>query len=242
MTEPDYVLYENRGPAAWITLNRPDKRNAMTFGMATQLGVLLERARVDDAATSVVITGAGAAFTAGLDRAEIAKGLDEKSPFPVELLVHFPKPTIAAVNGLAYGGGATMAMACDLRVASETATFTFGLAKVGLVPEWGSSYLLWRQIGYSRALDVMLTARTIGSEEALQMGLVNRVVAADSLLSAVDELTSGIASLPVGTAPAVKEVLRDGLDADFATARINEMTMVTRRSRALRAARKEGRT
>ena len=224
---------ERRDTVAWITIDRPAARNAMTRAMGTRLGELLEEARDDDAISVVVITGSGTTFSAGLDRKEIAKGLEGKSEFPVELLVNFPKPTIAAINGLAYGGGATMAMACDLRVAASGATITFGLGKVGLVPEWGSSYLLWRQIGYSRALDVMLTARTIAATEALSMGLVNRVVPDDELTSAVTELAIQIASLPIGTATAIKEVLRGGLDADFAAARVIETRMLGRRSRSL---------
>jgi 2-(1,2-epoxy-1,2-dihydrophenyl)acetyl-CoA isomerase len=224
---------EQRDAVAWITIDRPAARNAMTRAMGARLGELLEAARDDDAISVVVITGSGASFSAGLDRKEIAKGLEGKSEFPVELLVNFPKPTIAAINGLAYGGGATMAMACDLRVAAAGATITFGLGKVGLVPEWGSSYLLWRQIGYSRALDVMLTARTIAAPEALSMGLVNRVVPDDELTSAVTELAIQIAALPAGTATAIKEVLRGGLDADFAAARVIETRMLGRRSRAL---------
>ena len=229
---PELVL-EQRDSVAWITIDRPAVRNAMTRAMGTRLGELLEEARDSDGVSVVVITGVGTSFSAGLDRKEIAKGLEGKSEFPVELMVHYPKPTIAAINGLAYGGGATMAMACDFRVASAAATLTFGLGKVGLVPEWGSSYLLWRQIGYSRALDVMLTARTITADEALAMGLVNRVVPDDRLTEAVTELAQQIASLPPGTATAIKEVLLGGLDADFAAARVTETRMLGRRSREL---------
>jgi 2-(1,2-epoxy-1,2-dihydrophenyl)acetyl-CoA isomerase len=229
---PELVL-EQRDGMAWITIDRPAVRNAMTRAMGARLGELLEEARDDDAVSVVVITGVGTSFSAGLDRKEIAKGLEGKSEFPVELMVHYPKPTIAAINGLAYGGGATMAMACDLRVATAGATLTFGLGKVGLVPEWGSSYLLWRQIGYSRALDVMLTARTIGADEALAMGLDNRVVPDDKLTIEVTELAHQISSLPHGTAAAIKDVLRGGLDADFLVARANEARMLGRRSREL---------
>jgi 2-(1,2-epoxy-1,2-dihydrophenyl)acetyl-CoA isomerase len=236
------LSYEQRDAVAWITIDRPAARNAMTRAMGARLGELLEEARDNDAISVVVITGAGTTFTAGLDRKEILKGLEGKSEFPVELIVNYPKPTIAAINGLAYGGGATMAMSCDLRVAAASATITFGLGKVGLVPEWGSSYLLWRQIGYGRALDVMLTARTIAADEALAMGLVNRVVADDQLTSAVSELAHQIASLPAGTATAIKDVLRGGLDADFPAARVNETRMLGRRSRALAEMRRAGET
>jgi 2-(1,2-epoxy-1,2-dihydrophenyl)acetyl-CoA isomerase len=227
------LFLERRDAIAWITIDRPAARNAMTRAMGARLGQLLEQARDDDAVSVVVIRGAGTTFSAGLDRKEIAKGLEGKSEFPVELMVQFPKPTIAAINGLAYGGGATMALSCDLRIAAASATLTFGLGKVGLVPEWGSSYLLWRQIGYSRALDVMLTARTIDADEALSMGLVNRVVPDDQLTTAVTDVAQQIASLPRGTAAAIKDVLRGGLDADFATARATELRTLSRRSREL---------
>jgi 2-(1,2-epoxy-1,2-dihydrophenyl)acetyl-CoA isomerase len=229
----DELFLERRDAIAWITIDRPAARNAMTRAMGARLGQLLEEARDDDAVSVVVITGVGTTFSAGLDRKEIAKGLEGKSEFPVELMVQYPKPTIAAVNGLAYGGGATMALSCDLRIAAGSATLTFGLGKVGLVPEWGSSYLLWRQIGYSRALDVMLTARTIDADEALSMGLVNRVVPDDQLTTAVTDVAQQIASLPRGTAAAIKDVLRGGLDTDFATARATELRTLSRRSREL---------
>jgi 2-(1,2-epoxy-1,2-dihydrophenyl)acetyl-CoA isomerase len=235
---PPEVSLTVRDSTAWITIDRPAARNAMTRAMGARMGELLEAARDDDDVCVVVITGSGTAFSAGLDRKEIAKGLEGKSEFPVELMVDYPKPTIAAINGLAYGGGATMAMACDLRIAAASATLTFGLGKVGLVPEWGSSYLLWRQIGYSRALDVMLTARTIAADEALAMGLVNRVVRDDALEEEVADLARQIGSLPPGTATAIKQVLRAGLDADFASARRTETGTLARRSRELAAMRK----
>lgn len=239
VASPPEVSLTVRDGVGWITIDRPAARNAMTRAMGAQIGALLESARDDDAVAVVAMTGTGSAFSAGLDRKEIAKGLDGKSEFPVELMVDYPKPTIAALNGLAYGGGATMAMACDLRIAATSATLTFGLGKVGLVPEWGSSYLLWRQIGYSRALDVMLTARTIGADEALAMGLVNRVVPDGELAAAVNELAQQIAALPPGTATAIKQVLRTGLDADFPAARVSETRTLARRSRELAALRQK---
>ena len=208
---PPEVSLAIREGVGWITIDRPAARNAMTRAMGAQIGALLESARDDDAVVVVAITGTGSAFSAGLDRKEIAKGLDGKSEFPVELMVDYPKPTIAALNGLAYGGGATMAMACDLRVAATSATLTFGLGKVGLVPEWGSSYLLWRQVGYSRALDVMLTARTITADEALAMGLVNRVVPVDDLEAYVREYAATIAANAPLTVASIKTLVAQAL-------------------------------
>jgi enoyl-CoA hydratase/carnithine racemase len=226
-----------RGAVRWITIDRADKRNAMTSAMARRLGELLTAADEDDETRVVVLTGSGSSFSAGLDLAEIAQGLEKRSEFPVEQLVEFRKPTIALVNGLAFGGGATMAMACDLRVAVASATLTFGLGRVGLTPEFGSTYLLWRQIGWSRALDVYLTGRTIEAEEALRLGLVDRVEDDDVAPDATQRLAEQIAALPAGTAEATKQVLRRGLDVGFREARDIEKRMLTERSRAMRAAR-----
>jgi 2-(1,2-epoxy-1,2-dihydrophenyl)acetyl-CoA isomerase len=238
VTDAAPLRSEQRGPVRWFVLDRPDKRNAMTSAMGARLGELLDDAANDESTRVVVITGAGGTFSSGLDRAEIAKGMANKSEFPVEQLVQFAKPTIACVNGIAFGGGATMAMACDLRVASAGASLTFGLGRVGLTPEWGSSYLLWRQIGYSRALDLFLTGRTVDADEALRLGLVDRVVTGPDASDAAQELAEQIASLPAGTAEATKGVLRRGLDVDFPSAREVERTALADRTRALRAARK----
>lgn len=229
---------DQRGSVRWIVVNRPDKRNAMTNAMGAGLGELLDDAAADDSTRVVVITGAGDAFSAGLDRDEIAKGLAQKSLFPVETLVQFEKPTIACVNGLAFGGGATMAMACDMRVMAESATFTFGLGRVGLTPEWGSSYLLWRQVGWSRAIDLFLTGRKIDAGEALRIGLVDRVEPDGNAADATQALAEQIASLPFGTAEATKHVLRRGLDVDFIQAREIERDTLAERTKALREMRK----
>jgi enoyl-CoA hydratase/carnithine racemase len=209
----------------------------MTSAMGRDLGVLLDEAATDDETRVVVITGAGDSFSSGLDVGEIKQGMADRSEFPVETLVQFAKPTIACMRGTAFGGGATMAMACDLRLGAANVTFTFGLGRVGLTPEWGSSYLLWRQIGWSRALDLFLTGRTVEADEALRLGLLDRVVDGD-VAAATQELAEQIASLPAGTAEATKRVLRRGLDLDFLAARDAEKETLADRTRALRAARK----
>jgi len=239
VTEDVPLRVEQRGPVRWLVLDRPDKKNAMTSAMGAQLGELLEDAASDDETRVVVITGAGAAFSAGLDRDEISRGLADKSEFPVHGLVQFEKPTIACVNGLAFGGGATMAMACDLRVAADTATFTFGLGRFGLTPEWGSSYLMWRQIGWSRALDLFLTGRPVDADEALRIGLVDRVAPAAEVVDATQALAEQITALPLGTAEAMKRVLRRELEIDFAEAREFEVEVLGERVKALRASRKK---
>ena len=226
------------GSTRWITVDRVPKRNAWTFPMAERLGVLLDEAAADDAVRVVVIAGAGGVFSAGLDRGELSKGTNRPSPFPVDELVQFPKPTIAAVDGLAFGGGATMAAACDLRVVSTRSTFSFALGKLGLTPEWGSSYLLWRQIGWSRALDLFLSGRTVDAEEAYRLGLADRLVDPDDLDAVTTALADAIASVPPGTAEATKRVLWGALEApDLAAARAIELRTLGERGKALRAMR-----
>jgi 2-(1,2-epoxy-1,2-dihydrophenyl)acetyl-CoA isomerase len=229
----------------WIRLTRPEKRNAITVAMAGALRRALEDAAADDAVRAVVLTGTDGSFSSGADTGDlfgrgtqpggtlVSRRPDDPPLFPVDELVLFPKPTIAAVNGRAVGGGATMAMACDLRVCADDASLAFSLAKVGLTPEWGSSYLLWRQIGWGRALDVLLTGRTVDADEALALGLVNRVVPAADLDAATQELADSIAALPAGTAEAVKDVLRQGLDATYPDARQAELRALGRRGKAL---------
>lgn len=235
MVSPDGWKIDQRGRVRWLILDRAPRKNAMTTAMGLRLGELIAQAQADDATRVLVIAGEGDAFSAGLDKEEIASGLGDKSHFPVEAFYAFPKPTIACVNGLAYGGGATLAVACDLRVVADTATFTFGLAKLGLTPEWGSSYFLWRQIGWSRTLDAFLTGRTIDAAEALRLGLADRVVPVAEVRAATQELAEQLASLPSGTAEATKAVLRRGLDVDFAQARDIERAGLAERVRAIRA-------
>jgi 2-(1,2-epoxy-1,2-dihydrophenyl)acetyl-CoA isomerase len=226
---------EQVGRVRWLVIDRPGRKNAMTSAMGARLGELIADAAADDATRVLVITGEGDTFSAGLDKDEIASGLGNKSQFPVEAFYEFPKPVIACVNGLAYGGGATLAVACDLRVVADTATFTFGLAKVGLTPEWGSSYFLWRQVGWSRAVDLFLTGRPVDAAEALRLGLADRVVPASEVRATAQALAEQLASLPSGTADATKAVLRRGLDVDFPAAREVERAGLADRVRAIRA-------
>lgn len=225
---------EQHGPVRWFVLDRPERKNAMTSAMGAHLAVLLADAEADDATAVVVVAGEGEAFSAGLDRDEIATGLADKSLFAVEEFYAFAKPTLACVNGLAFGGGATLAVACDLRVVADTATFTFGLGRHGLTPEWGSSYFLWREIGWSRALDLMLTGRRVDAEEAQRLGLADRIVPVAEVRAAAQALAEQIAALPEGTGAAIKAVMRRGLDVDFATTREVERAALAERTGAIR--------
>ena len=228
---------DQQGRVRWLLIDRPARKNAMTSAMGTRLGELLEDAQCDAGTRVIVISGVGDAFSAGLDRDEIASGLANKSSFPVEAFYAFTKPTIACVNGLAYGGGATLAVACDMRVVADSGSFTFGLAKLGLTPEWGSSYFLWRQVGWSRALDLFLTGRPVDAAEAFRLGLADRVVADADLRAETQRFAEQLASLPEGAAEATKAVLRRGLDVG--EAREVERAGLAERVRAMRARAKD---
>ena len=156
MSEPtgtaDGWKVEQHGRVRWLCLDRAARKNAMTTAMGIRLGELVAEARADEGTRVLVLTGEGDAFSAGLDKDEIASGLGDKSHFPVEAFYDFPKPTIACVNGLAYGGGATLAVACDLRVVADSAAISdWHRAQLGSgLGGWGASTRLARPSAWRR--------------------------------------------------------------------------------------------
>jgi enoyl-CoA hydratase/carnithine racemase len=182
---------------AIVTINRPATLNAFTRSMIDRLRSLTDEAQRDPGVFGLVITGTGKAFCSGLDVSLLSKaaesgGAEARTP-PGELpglfvhLLKVSKPVIAAVNGVAAVGGFVLAMMCDLRFAAETASFTMAMSNRGLIAEHGTSWLLPRQIGISRALDLMWTSRRMGAAEALSIGLVDRVVSAGTELNAATD-------------------------------------------------------
>jgi enoyl-CoA hydratase/carnithine racemase len=203
MTE---ITVEHRGAAAVITIQRPERLNAITFAMIADIRSVVDQAVADPAVTGVVITGAGRAFSAGLDMGDLARssqGASPRSPQNGELpalfahLLSAPKPIIAAVNGVCAGGGLVLAMMCDLRFAAPDAVFTSAFSKRGLIAEHGTAWLLPRLMGTSRALDVLWSSRRIDATEAHHMGLVDRIVQTDALVPAccdyIDDLATNVA-------------------------------------------------
>jgi 2-(1,2-epoxy-1,2-dihydrophenyl)acetyl-CoA isomerase len=175
------------GAVGTITLNRPDKLNAFTIGMVEELGDAVAMLAAAEAVRAIVITGAGRAFCAGADvtllRDLIARGDEAAGRRLVDGLRRVahaireaPQPVIAAVNGVAAGGGANLALACDLRIAADGAQIGQVFTRVGLHPDWGGTYFLPRLVGASRALELFAGAEMIGAAEAARLGLVNRVV------------------------------------------------------------------
>lgn len=202
----------------------------MTRSMAEILRAELVSCAADGSISVLVLTGTGSSFSAGADVNEVLEGPDatirerRATPlWPVDEIAEFPKPLLCALNGAAVGGGATLAMATDLRVAAASASLRFDLGRHGLTPEFGSSFLLWRQVGYARALDLMLTGRTVDANEALALGLVTRVVDDAEVDGATQTLAEQLAALPVDAAARTKRVLRGGLESSWAEARKNEL-------------------
>ena len=204
------VLLERQGPVAVLRLNRPEKHNAINRRLSSGLVAGLDALAQDDEVRVVVITGAGEkAFCAGADMTEAlgasrGEGRGDGTVDVIMRLVRFPKPVIAAVNGFAYGGGALLAVTCDLRVAAHTARFRFPGATYGLVV--GGSQLP-RVVGVSRAKDLIFTARVVEAAEALRIGLVDRLVALPDLEEAALELANQIAENSPEAVRASKEVI-----------------------------------
>jgi enoyl-CoA hydratase/carnithine racemase len=182
MTE--YVTCVDHGPVRLLTLNRPDKKNALTHAMYAALADGLEGADADPALKVIVLTGAGDAFTAGNDLADFAA--PQPAVRPVERFLHdvasTRKPIIAAVNGLAVGVGLTMLLHCDVVYAAPEATFSVPFTNLGLVPEAASSLLLTRLVGHQRAAEIFLFGEPIDAAEAHRIGLVNRIIGRSALV------------------------------------------------------------
>ncbi|MFI0353535.1 enoyl-CoA hydratase-related protein [Actinomadura sp. 9N407] len=221
----DTVLYDLTDGVATITLNRPGAMNSLTVEMKEALGEAVRRAAGDDAARAVILTGAGRAFCAGQDLREHAdnlasgKGLDgtvRKHYNPiVEGLATMPKPVLAAVNGVAAGAGAALAFACDLVIASEKASFATAFTKIGLAPDSGMSWTLQRLVGRAKAAELLLLADPVKAPEALELGLVSRLVPADELAPASVELARRLAAGPTRSYAAVKSALNHAATHDL---------------------------
>ena len=194
------LLFDVREGIATVTINRPDKLNALNDAVIADLDRAVERIASDESIAGAILTGAGPkAFVAGADIGELAqqrqmsgKARAMRGQAVFRRLERCGKPVIAAVNGFALGGGCELAMACHLRVASEGAKFGQPEVKLGIGPGYGGTVRLPRLVGKGRALDMLLTARMVGAEEALQMGLVNRVVPAEKLMAEAESLLRSI--------------------------------------------------
>lgn len=220
------VTYEVRGRVAVIHLNRPNRMNTLGSTMKPDLArAFFELARNDDSVRAVVITGTGdKAFCAGADIKERAESSVRSTDFYVAQksthdlfrnIEEFEKPVIAAINGVALGGGLEIALCCDLRIAAAHARFGLPEVKLGVIPAAGGTQRLPRLIGEARAKELIFTADLIDAEEAHRIGLVNRVVAAEALIPAVLELAQRIAEQPPLAVRFAKRAINRGMQTDL---------------------------
>jgi methylglutaconyl-CoA hydratase len=186
-----FALYEVRGEAAWITLNQPERRNALSDGLVAELLAHLRAAIADPQVRVVVLTGAGPAFCAGADlkAGGIGAGSAAENPFVqvMQTIWEAPKPVIGRINGHAFGGGVGLAAACDLTVAADAATFAFSEVRVGVIPAMISVVVI-PKLGIQNAMWLFLTGERFSAERAVALGLVHRAVPAAALDAAVEEV------------------------------------------------------
>jgi enoyl-CoA hydratase/carnithine racemase len=211
MSDVDLVLRSDADGVATLTLNRPDKLNALTPGSFVALRAHLDALADDTDIKCVVLAGAGRSFCAGHDLQAIATGEHAPSkhyePETVDALERLPQPTIARLHGHCFTGGLELALACDLLVAAESTKLGDTHGQWGLVPIWGMSVRLPERVGRSTAKELMYTSRRITGTEAAEIGLVDRVVADDELEQAVTDLANEICQNSAGTNRRVKKLI-----------------------------------
>lgn len=207
-----------------ITLNRPDVLNAFNEDVNPEFIAALKQAAKDPEIRVLVITGAGRAFSSGQDLGDLERkyvpghvpslGADLKKRYDpwVKLIRTMEKPVIASVNGVAAGAGCSLALACDLRIASEHAKFIEAFINVGLVPDSGSTWTLPRLVGLGRAMELCTTGRPVKADEALAIGLVNQVVPAEELEAATAKMAARLASLPAKAVALTKRLLNESFE------------------------------
>ena len=228
--EPTTFRYEEAGAIATITLNRPDRLNALTFDVYAELSDLFQALSSRHGIKCVVITGEGRGFCSGGDVDAIIGQLLDRS---MEELIAFTrmtgtlirrirecaKPVVAAINGVAAGAGAVIALACDFRIASENASLAFLFTKVGLAgADMGAAYLLPRVVGLARATEMLFLGDSIAAVDAERLGLVTRVVPAAQLMTEARALAERLAQGPSFALGMTKQLLNTELDLDFAAA------------------------
>lgn len=234
---PEHILLERDEHVLTVTLNRPEKLNAATNEMLQEIRDAVMEAEADPETRCIVMTGAGRAFSAGADLAHFKKFIDETKRTGVlvesinqELLNKFTleiaamsTPMIAAINGAAVGFGLTLAINCDLRIAADTARLGAIFLRVGLTPEFGSTYNLTRLVGIAKANELVFTAKIIEAAEAKEIGLVNQVVPQGELIEAVMETARTIAGFSPIAMGYAKRNLKKGMDGSLAAQSYEEI-------------------
>lgn len=233
------VLYEMHNQVALITLNRPKRRNAMNETLNRELFLAFQQAQNDDTVRAVLVTGAGKGFCAGADLADFAQiptpqqvyeGILSNYQPLMGLITTLSKPVIAAVNGVAAGAGAALALACDLRMMAHDASLMMAFSNIGLLPDAGACWFLARLVGYSRAYEIAAEGERISVERCLELGLTNRVAPADTLLPYALEWAERLAKRPTLALGLTKHALHHALLNDLTStieyeARLQQQTI-----------------
>ncbi len=240
--EFETIIYDRTDAVATVTLNRPQALNAFTAELRSELRSALEIAAGDESVRAVLVQAAGKAFSVGQDLKELAAAYqdegfslgrlvtNEYAPL-VETLQMMPKPTIALIQGIALGGGLSLALSCDFRVLGPDARLIAGFVNVGLAPDTGAAYLLPRMIGYARALHIFLTGKPLTAAEAVSLGLAERVHAsAQDAASAAYELARTLANGPTLAYPGIRQLLHDTATLDLPAAMRQEAAVQERLS------------
>ena len=222
----EHILIARDGGVGTLTLNRPDKLNAFAGTMRQEMADALDELENDDAVRVIVITGAGRGFCAGADVAYMAElgrkkdndglaALVEAGRRVVMTIRRSAKPVIGSINGVAAGGGANLALACDIRIASDRASLMQSFNRIGLHPDWGGTYFLPRLVGPAKALELFWTADAIGADECFRLGLFNRVVPHDTLAQVTAEFAGMLAAKPALPLALSKQAVYQSLDRDL---------------------------
>jgi 2-(1,2-epoxy-1,2-dihydrophenyl)acetyl-CoA isomerase len=224
---PQSVVVQTANNICTITLNRPDVLNAFNDQLTTELHEALKNAERDSNARVIVITGAGRAFSSGQDLgdlktryvpgyvAELGDDLRRRYNPIIKRIREMDKPVIAAVNGVAAGAGCSLALACDMRIASDQASFIEVFINVGLIPDSGSTFMLPRLVGLGKAMELCMTGQKVDANEALRLGIANQVVPAAELHDAVNKLAARVASLPARAIALTKRLLNQSARNDL---------------------------
>jgi 2-(1,2-epoxy-1,2-dihydrophenyl)acetyl-CoA isomerase len=217
----EQLIVEREGPVATLRLNNPTRLNALTPQLTAEMLDVLQEIREDPAVRAIVVTGEGRAFSAGADlstlqepylkgeRPKLSTFLKEGYNKLIPLLAETPKPVVAAINGVVAGAGVSVALACDFRIASDAASFSMAFVRIGLIPDAGSCYLLPRTVGMAKALELALLSDKLDAAAACEIGLVNRVVPADSLMDEARALAGRLAEMPTAAIGLTKRMFQE---------------------------------